>query len=182
MKFLRGLIVVLLVAYAAWVAFPGARALMEGAWGTVADRFDQRTASAPAAPVEDPAPAADGAPVVEVAPESLAGEAAAVAVEEADAPVVSLWAAVIALYLLAAFLFANGNLRFLLAYAAAFGGDVILSILNKGAGETGLIDKVLAAVSTFDLRYLATVGLIVLGLAMISSRRPDRRRSRPGFA
>jgi len=160
MKLLRWIVAVVIVLYVAWIAFPGVRALVAP------------EASAPPSAMRVDEPSA-GAPDVVSAP-SLQGEAAVAAIEERNTPVIALWGAAIALYLLAALLFANGNARAALAYVAAFAADAALTVIGGGEGG-GLFDRVIGALAVGDWRWFALGGALLVGLTMLAAGRPHRR-------
>ncbi|HYF21902.1 MAG TPA: hypothetical protein VD929_00750 [Caulobacteraceae bacterium] len=162
MKLLRWVVAAVVVLYVAWIAFPGVRALVAP------------EASAPPAAMRAEGPAADPGALDVISAPSLQGETAAAAIQSGNAPIVSLWGAAIVLYLLAAFLFANGNMRAMLAYAAAFAADAALTVIGGGEGGS-LFDRVIGALAVGDWRWFALGGALLIGLTMLAAGKPNRR-------
>lgn len=170
MKLLKWILVGLLLAYVAYIAWPVLRAYVipTDTGPAMTRQVDQGDFSTPMSVPDSPM-------AVE---ESIQGETATVAMETGNIPVVTLWGAVIALYLLAALLFANGNMRASLAYGSAFLADVALTFLTKGQAGSGLVDRLLEILSGWDPRYILTLVALVLGFLLVLARsRPARIRS-----
>lgn len=111
--------------------------------------------------------------------ESIQGDTAVEAIETQNTPVVALWAGVILLYLVAALLHANGNVRAALTYALGFLADLALTYLTSGSPGFGITDKIFAVLSTWDPRYVLTLLALVLGLMIYASRlRPKPKMMR----
>lgn len=155
MKTLRTILVFAILLYAGWIAIPGVQTF-----------FTQYLAPAEAGPPPPPEDAvAELAPAVEAAPQS---ETTATAVAEGNVPKIGLWAAAVALYVLAAFLLANGSARAFVAYALGFAADVVLMQLNRpymsilrSTVEGGLPDLkwiVIAALAAAGIAILAIAG------------------------
>lgn len=108
--------------------------------------------------------------------ESIQGETALYAFESNNIPVIALWASVIGLYLLAAFLQAGNNIRAVLAYVFAFVADLVLTFLTKGQAGSSIYDKLLDILSGWDPRYvLALTGMaMVFVIVMTSLQRPKK--------
>ena len=152
MKALRTVLVVAILVYAGWIAIPGVQTF-----------FTQYLAPAEAGPPPPPEDAAqDLAPAVEAAPQA---EATATAVAEGNAPKISLWAAAVLLYLIAAILFANGSARAFLAYALGFAADVVLMMLNRPDMQI-MRSSVENAVP--DLKWPVIAALAAVGVAILA--------------
>ncbi|MBC6981542.1 hypothetical protein [Caulobacter sp. 17J80-11] len=171
MKALRWIVVVLILAYVAWIAVPGVVAMFSGPQPPT----HNRSVAADPIDVGGPGMSEPGGGIATLAEGSVQGQAAAEAVETHDFPVIALWAGAIALYLIAAVLFANGSMRATLAYGAAFAADLVLNLLGGGQ-QGGVFSGVLDALAAGDLRYTVIVGAVLIGLFMIASGRPDRGR------
>jgi len=180
MKYVRGFLVLVVLAYVAWIAFPVVRAFIlppVDNGPTIAARsmdstdysggFDSPMMGESAAPVTD----------------SIQGDTAVTAIVTDNKPVVWLWGAVITLYLLAAFLHANGNFRAAFVYVLGFGADLILTYLTNGDKSLGLFDKLYTVLSGWDPRYVLTLVALVLGFFIYMSRfRPIPKAGRAGLA
>lgn len=174
MKILRWFIAALVLAYTVWISWPVIQAKVLGGpdepfvSSRAADDIDYRGGYS-MAPIRDPY-----APPFE---ESIQGRTALEAIETDNQPVIWLWASVVALYVIAAFLFANGNLRAAFAYGLGFIADVVLTYLTKGEAGAGIFDKVLEILSGWDPRYVLTLVALGLGFIMAMARlRPVNRR------
>ncbi|MBW8734032.1 MAG: hypothetical protein JF571_06970 [Asticcacaulis sp.] len=169
MKYVRWFLVIVVVAYAAWIAFPVVKAFlfptdMGGAVPTIsADRSDFNAAGT--APMDGDS----GAPL-----DSIQGDTAVDAIATHNTPVVFLWGAVIVLYVGAALLHANGNIRAALVYGLGFIADLILTYLTNGSSGGSLQDKLFNVLSGWDPRYVLTLVALVLGFLVYMSR--DSRR------
>ncbi|ESQ74850.1 hypothetical protein [Asticcacaulis sp. AC402] len=173
MKYIRWFLVAIVVAYAAWIAFPVMKAVMFPDHGepTIASRtMDQ-----------DDYAGGFNAPDMGQAPQdmnSIQGETAVEAVKTRNTPVVALWGAVVFLYLVAAWLHANGNVRAAFTYLLGFLADLVLTYVTKGSAGGGIMDKLFSILSGWDPRYVITLVALVLGfLIYMSRRRPQPRIS-----
>ncbi|MBP2160120.1 MULTISPECIES: hypothetical protein [Asticcacaulis] len=173
MKFFRYLLVAITVLYAAWIAFPVARNFLfppdtgQSVPSMQADRIDHSAGSG----------AMDSETTIPM--DSIQGDTAVEAIETQNTPVVALWAGVILLYLVAALLHANGNVRAALTYALGFLADLALTYLTSGSPGFGTTDKIFDVLSTWDPRYVLTLLALVLGLMIYASRlRPKPRMMR----
>ena len=174
MKALKWVIVLAILAYVAWIAMP----VIKGYIMPVSDDF-----SVPSMSQDSIAPEAgmgeasiyNDAPV---ASESIQGQTALTAMLTGNIPVVVLWGGVVALYLVSAFLQANGNVKAFLAYGLGFIADLILTYITKGQAGSGMFDKIIDVLAGWDPRYVVTLAAIVLGILMIySSIKPKSRRA-----
>ena len=169
MKYLRWVLVVIVVAYAAWIAFPVVKAFlfppdMGGAVPTMsADRSDFNASG------NTPMDGDSGAPL-----DSIQGDTAVDAIATHNTPVVFLWGAVILLYVAAALLHANGNIRAAVVYGLGFVADLILTYLTNGNPDGSLQDKLFNILSGWDPRYVLTLVALVLGFLVYMSR--DQKR------
>lgn len=175
MKFLRWLIVAVVLAYVGWIAFPVVKAFLVPApdYGpTISSRsMDQSDYSGGFNTPMNP-------DVAEPVTTSIQGDTAVEAIVTDNKPVVWLWGAVITLYLLAAFLHANGNIRAALIYGLGFIADLILTYLTNGDKSLGLVDKLYTVLSGWDPRYVLTLVAMVLGFFVYMSRfRPVKKLS-----
>lgn len=173
MKLFRYLLVAVTVLYAAWIAFPVAKNFLfppemgQSVPSMQADRIDHSAGSAPV----------DGETTIPM--ESIQGDTAVEAIETQNTPVVALWAGVIFLYLVAALLHANGNVRAALTYALGFLADLALTYLTSGSPGFGITDKIIGVLSAWDPRYVLTLLALVLGLMIYASRlRPKPKMMR----
>lgn len=154
MKALRTVLVVAILVYAGWIAIPGVQTF-----------FTQYLTPAEAGPPPPPEAAVeDLAPAVEAAPQS---ETTATAVAQGDAPRIGLWAAAVILYLLAAFLFANGNARAFLAYGLGFAADIVLMMLNRPDMSVfrSTVEGAIPDLKWIVISALAAVGIAILAFA-----------------
>lgn len=159
MQSLRRVLVILLLAYVAWVAWPGVKALIEAPTTPPSlTGVDHRV---------------NGKSFFEaLTSPSPQGEAAAAAVMQGDMPILALWGGVCLLYLIAAFLFATANSRAGGAYFAALAGDVVLTILGRSGEGSGFAETVLYALAYWDTRYYLIAGAIVAAvILMVTGRR-----------
>lgn len=173
MKFLRGLLVLVVVAYTAWIAFPVVKAFLfpPSAEPSIASRsMDSSDYSGGFNAPDD---------VVQAQPmDSIQGETAVEAIETHNTPVVGLWAAVILLYLVAAWLHANGNFRAAFTYLLGFVADVVLTYVTNGNNQGSIYSKILSILSGWDPRYVITLVALLLGfLIYMSRRRPQEKIS-----
>jgi len=173
MKFFRYLLVAITVLYAAWIAFPVARNFLfppdmgQSVPSMQADRMDHSADSGPM----------DGDSAMPI--DSIQGDTAVEAIETQNTPVIALWAGVILLYLVAALLHANGNVRAALTYALGFLADLALTYLTSGSPGFGITDKIIGVLSAWDPRYVLTLLALVLGLMIYASRlRPKPKMMR----
>lgn len=174
MKFVRWFMVIIVVLYAAWIAFPVVKAFlfpvdMGGAVPSIsADRGDY-SGGMMSSEMHD----TDG----EALPDSIQGDTAVEAIQTHNTPVVVLWGAVILLYITAALLHANGNIRSAIIYGLGFIGDLILTYLTSGNKGGGVYDKILDILSGWDPRYVLTLVALVLGFLIYLSRQRAQKRS-----
>ncbi len=174
MKYLRWLIVLIVVLYAAWIAFPVVKAYLQPVDSSQNVPSMARDSGDYSGGFDTPMPGDEAKPVSE----SIQGDTAVTAIETHNTPVIWLWGGVIVLYLLAAWLHAKGNLRAALAYGLAFLADLALTYLTNGEKGGGLYDKVLDILSGWDPRYVLTLVAMVLGFLIYMSRgRPQKRLS-----
>ncbi len=166
MKYVRYIFAIVVVLYAAWIAFPVVKAFLfpPGAAPIVGMRsMDQ---SDYGGGFNGPA---DSAPVATM--DSIQGDTAVSAIETHNTPVILLWSAVILLYLTAAWLHANGNIRSGLTYILGFIADCVLTYVTNGNKGGGIYDKILDILSGWDPRYVLTLVALVLGFLVYMSRR-----------
>jgi len=172
MKYLRWFLMVIVVAYALWIAFPVVKAFlfpadMGGSVPTMsADRSDFNSMG------NTPMDGDSGTPI-----DSIQGDTAVDAIATHNTPVIFLWGAVILLYVTAALLHANGNVRAALIYGLGFVADLILTYLTNGSSGGSLQDKLFAVLSGWDPRYVLTLVALVLGFLVYMSRDQKRWRS-----
>ncbi|MFT4074919.1 MAG: hypothetical protein QM647_05240 [Asticcacaulis sp.] len=180
MKYVRGFLVLVVLAYVAWIAFPVVKAFLFPAVDngpTISARsmdttdysggFDSPMTGSTATPSTD----------------SIQGDTAVTAIATDNKPVVWLWGAVITLYLLAAFLHANGNFRAAFIYMLGFAADLILTYLTNGDKSLGIADKLFTVLSGWDPRYTLTLVALVLGFFIYMSRfRPIPRAGRTALS
>lgn len=153
MKALRTIVVVAILAYAAWIAIPGVQTF-----------FSQYLTPAEAGPPPPPEAAADElAPAVEAAPQA---EATATAVAEGSVPKVGLWVAAVGFYLLSAFLLANGNARAFIAYMLGFAADAVLMMINKP--DLTIMARTTMETALPDLKWIVLAGLAVVGVTILA--------------
>ena len=173
MKYLRWLLVAIVVAYTAWIAFPVLKTFLfpPSAEPTIASRTmdSQDYSGGFNAPVDS-----DGAQTMD----SIQGETAVEAIQTQNTPVVALWGAVILCYLVAAWLHANGNIRAAFTYLVGFIADVILTYITNGNNQGSVYNKILSILSEWDPRYVITLVALLLGfLIYMSRKRPQARIS-----
>ncbi len=156
-RILKWIVFAALVFYAAWIAWPVAKAYLmpSDAGNTPMVAQDQTDYAGANAPMDGDA----GAPALE----SIQGDTAVDAVATHNTPVVVLWGAVVTLYVLAAFLHANGNLQATGAYVLGFIADFVLTYITNGNSGGGIWDKLLGVLSDWDPRYVLTLVALVLG-------------------
>lgn len=180
MKYVRGFLVLVVLAYVAWIAFPVVKALL---FPTV---DNGPTISARSMDTTDYSggfntPMTDSTAMP--ATDSIQGDTAVTAIATDNKPVIWLWGAVITLYLLAAFLHANGNIRAAFIYMLGFAADLILTYLTNGDKSLGLFDKLYTMLSGWDPRYVLTLVALVLGFFIYMSRfRPIPKSSRTSLS
>ena len=166
MKYLRWLLVIITVAYAAWIAFPVAKSFlfpneMAAAVPSMSmDRNDYNGAGS------TPMDGDSGVPVTD----SIQGDTAVDAIATHNTPVVVLWGAVILLYVTAALLHSNGNVRAAIVYGLGFIADLILTYLTNGNKDASVQDKLLDILSGWDPRYVLTLVALLLGFLIYMSR------------
>ncbi|HVZ28824.1 MAG TPA: hypothetical protein VG839_00415 [Asticcacaulis sp.] len=166
MKYLRWFMVVVVVLYTAWIAFPVVKAFL----------FPVDTGAAVPSFSTDSGDYSGGLTSEmhdtsgEAVPDSIQGDTAVQAIQTHNTPVVLLWGAVILLYITAALLHANGNIRSAIVYGLGFVGDLILTYLTNGNKEGGIYDKILDILSGWDPRYVLTLVALVLGFLFFVSR------------
>lgn len=167
MKYVRYIFAIIVVLYAAWIAFPVARNFLfpPSAAPTIGARSmdDSDYNGGFNAPADNPATAPGM--------DSIQGDTAVAAIETHNTPVIVLWSAVILLYLTAAWLHANGNLRSAAIYLLGFVADCILTYVTNGNSGGGIQDKILAILAGWDPRYVLTLVALVLGFLVYMSRR-----------
>lgn len=164
--FWRWIIVVLVVLYVGWLVFPVLKGLA----------FPDYGPDVPSMGLDDVAPEAghalpamyDDAPVIS---DSIQGQTALTAMISGNIPVVGLWALVVSLYAVSAFLHAGGNLRTAFVYISAFLGDLVLTFVTKGQAGAGVFEKIVEALSGWDPRYVITLAALVLGILILLGRR-----------
>jgi len=179
MKYVRGFLVLVVLAYVAWIAFPVVKAFIlppVDHGPTISARSMDSTDYSGG--FDSPMTGEQTAPVTD----SIQGDTAVTAIATDNKPVVWLWGAVITLYLLAAFLHANGNFRAGFIYVLGFGADLILTYLTNGDKSLGLADKLFNVLSGWDPRYTLTLVALVLGFLIYMSRfRPIPKAGRTAF-
>ncbi len=170
MKYVRWFLVLIVLAYTAWIAFPVVKAFL----------FPENTPTVGARSMDSTDYSGgfngsmDGGPAP-VQMDSIQGVTAVDAIETHNTPVIVLWGAVIALYLLAAYLHANGNWRSALTYGVGFLADLVLTYLTNGNKNGGLYEKLLDILSGWDPRYVLTLVALVLGFLIYMSRYRARK-------
>lgn len=177
MKYVRWFIALIVVAYVGWIAFPVIKSALTPSYPPQVSMrqadVDTHVGGASILSADD----SYGADVTAVPSDSIQGETAVAAIETDNKPVIWLWGGVIVFYLIAAFLFAKGNVRAALAYGAAFVADVVLTFLTKGEAGSGLFDRILEILSGWDPRYTLTLVAMVLGFIILMARgRPLPKR------
>ena len=167
MKYVRYIFAIIVVLYAAWIAYPVVKAFLfpSGASPIVGTRsMDQSDYSGGFnAPSDNPSAVPNM--------ESIQGETAVSAIETRNTPVILLWGAVILLYLTAAWLHANGNIRSAATYILGFLADCVLTYVTNGNNGGGLQNKLLDILAGWDPRYVLTLVALVLGFLVYMSRR-----------
>lgn len=175
---LRTVLLLILLTYIFYIAWPGIEALLQGALGAAID--SGRRVVHGARWVQQSAPQ----DLVGMARQSLQGTASVEAIERADWRVIGLWVVVIGLYLISAYMFSKGQWRAMLAYLAAFGADIALSILGAGGDPNtttpggligGFAGKLVDAFARGDYRFLVLGGALFIGLTLLASARPDKK-------
>jgi hypothetical protein len=168
MKFLKWFIFAAVIAYVGWIVFPVVKGLV----------YPEYDAPVPSMAQDDIGPQTGHSvpPIYYEAPiatQSIQGQTAMLAISTDNLPVIGLWLAVILLYVVAAFLHANGNWRAAFTYFIGFIADFILTFITKGEAGSGLLDKLLEVLGGWDPRYVITLVALLLGfLIVISSRKP----------
>jgi hypothetical protein len=179
MKYVRGFLVLVVLAYVGWIAFPVVKAFLFPTVDhgpTISARSMDSTDYSGG--FESPMTAPADTPVSD----SIQGDTAVTAIATDNKPVIWLWGAVITLYLLAAFLHANGNFRAAFIYMLGFAADLILTYLTNGDQSLGLFDKLYTVLSGWDPRYVLTLVALVLGFFIYMSRfRPIPKVGRAAF-
>jgi hypothetical protein len=167
----RSLVVVLVIVYAGWIAWPVLSNWLLPDYGPQAPTYRMDNSDYTGR---------SGLPVDVYAPEapieSIQGENALNAVASGDVPVFVLWGAVIGLYLVAAFLHANGNLRATAAYTLGFIADLALTFMDRGEGGGGPLSQIIALLSDWDPRYVLTLFAMLLGFLIYMSRQKPEDR------
>ena len=167
MKYVRGFLVLVVLVYVAWIAFPVVKTFLfpavDNSPAISARSMDSTDYSGG---FDAPMIGEQAAPVAD----SIQGDTAVTAIATDNKPVVWLWGAVITLYLLAAFLHANGNLRAAFIYMLGFAADLILTYLTNGDRSLGLFEKLYTVLSGWDPRYVLTLVALVLGFFIYMSR------------
>lgn len=175
MKYLRWFMVVIVVLYAAWIAFPVVKAfLFPTDMGRAVPSVSMDSGDYSGGMTSDMHDTAGAA-----VPDSIQGDTAVEAIHSNNTPVVVLWGAVVLLYVTAALLHANGNIRSAIIYGLGFVGDLILTYLTNGNKSGGIYDKILDILSGWDPRYVLTLVALVLGFLIYASR---QKRLLPGDA
>jgi hypothetical protein len=172
MKLLRGLIVIIVIIYAGWIAFPVVKAYLTPQDSSQNVPSMARDSGDYSGGFDSPMPGDEARPVTD----SIQGDTAVTAIETHNTPVIWLWGGVIIMYLLAAFLHANGNLRAAAAYGLAFLADLALTYLTNGEKGGGLYDKIVNVLSGWDPRYVLTLVAMVLGYLIYMSRNRSQSR------
>ena len=173
MKYVRGLLVIVTVVYALWIAFPVIKTfLFPPELGQVvpsmsADRSDYSGGA------NTPMDGDSGVPAMD----SIQGDTAVDAIQTHNTPVIVLWGAVILLYVTAAFLHANGNIRAAVTYGLGFIADLVLTYLTNGNKGDGLSQKLLDILSGWDPRYVLTLVALVLGFLIYMSRQRAQKKA-----
>lgn len=170
MKYLRWFIFVAVLAYVGWIVYPVAKGLMFPEYAS---------APVPSMAQDDISPRAGHSvpPIYYEAPEpnqSIQGQTALWAIMTDNIPVIALWVGVVLLYLIAAFLQANGSWRAAIAYFIGFVADVILTYVTKGQAGSGIVDKLLDVLGGWDPRYVLTLVALILGFLILMSSRKRR--------
>jgi hypothetical protein len=180
MKYVRGFLVLVVLAYVAWIAFPVGKTFLFPPAVDNGPTISARSMDSTdySGGFETPMTGQQAVPVTD----SIQGDTAVTAIVTDNQPVIWLWGAVITLYLLAAFLHANGNFRAAFIYMLGFGADLILTYLTNGDKSLGLVDKLYGVLSGWDPRYVLTLVALVLGFFIYMSRfRPIPKASRAAF-
>ena len=167
MKYVRYIFAIIVVLYTLWIAFPVVKAFLfpPSAAPTVGMRsMDQSDYSGG---FNGPADGTVTAPNMD----SIQGDTAVDAIQTHNTPVILLWTAVILLYLTAAWLHANGNIRSGITYILGFLADCVLTYVTNGNSGGGIYDKILNILSGWDPRYVLTLVALVLGFLVYMSRR-----------
>ncbi len=174
MKYVRWFLMIVTVIYALWIAYPVAKAFLfppelgQSVPSMSADRSDYSGGA------NTPMDGDAGAPAMT----SIQGDTAVDAIETHNTPVIVLWGAVVLLYVTAAFLHANGNIRAALTYGLGFIADLVLTYLTSGNKGGSLSQKLLDILSGWDPRYVLTLVALVLGFLIYMSRmRPQKKLS-----
>ena len=180
MKYVRGFLVLVVLVYVAWIAFPVVKTFLFSTVDngpTIAARSMDSTDYSGG--FDAPMTGGQPSPVTD----SIQGDTAVTAIVTDNKPVVWLWGAVITLYLLAAFLHANGNMRAAFIYVLGFAADLILTYLTNGDKSLGLFDKLYTVLSGWDPRYVLTLVALVMGFFIYMSRfRPIPKVGRAGLS
>lgn len=171
MKIARWFLFAVVVLYAAWIAFPVAKAFFFPTdMGHVVPSMSQDRSDYSGGGMT-PMDSESGAKVMD----SIQGDTAVDAIQTHNTPVVVLWGAVILLYVTAALLHANGNIRAAVIYGLGFIADLILTYITSGNKGASLQDKILDILSGWDPRYVVTLVALLLGFLIYVSRfRPKR--------
>ena len=161
----KWLMLIGMVLYIGWIVFPVIKGLLNPDYGP----------SVPSMSLDEVGPQAghalpamyDDAPV---AADSIQGQTALTAMITGNLPVIGLWALVVSLYSVSAFLHAGGNVRTFLVYFLAFLGDLTLTFVTKGQAGAGILEKIVEALSGWDPRYVITLAALVLGILLARGR------------
>lgn len=173
MKYVRWFLVAIVVAYTAWIAFPVVKSFLFPPAGepTIASRT--MDSSDYSGGFDGPADVGTA-----VTMDSIQGDTAVEAIQTHNTPVIGLWGAVILLYLVAAWLHANGNLRAAFIYILGFIADLILTYITNGNNGGSVYGKIVEVLSGWDPRYVLTLVALMLGFLIYVSRgRPQLKLS-----
>lgn len=167
MKLLRWLLVILVVLYAGWIAWPVVKTFLFPSAPVPVTGMRTMDESDYQGGFNGPMTSEDTALMTE----SIQGDTAVQAIATQNTPVVLLWSAVILFYLVAAWLHANGNLRAAFVYLLGLVADFVLTYLTNGNKYGGIWDKILSILSGWDPRYVLTLVAMLLGFLVYMSRR-----------
>lgn len=167
MKYVRYIFAIIVVLYAVWIAFPVVKAFLFPPSAAPIVGMRSMDESDYNGGFSGPADGSTAAPAMD----SIQGDTAVAAIQTQNTPVILLWGAVILLYLTAAWLHANGNIRSAVTYILGFIADCVLTYVTNGNKGGGIYDKILAILSGWDPRYVLTLVALVLGFLVFMSRR-----------
>jgi hypothetical protein len=169
---LKWFVVIAVLAYVGWIVFPVAKGLV------FPETYEP---SVPTMAQDDIGPEVGRSvpPIYYEAPiqsESIQGQTAMWAIMTDNLPVIGLWVAVVLLYLSAAFLHANGNVRAAFAYFIGFVADFVLTYITKGQAGSGILEKLLDVLSGWDPRYVLTLVALLMGFLIVMSTQAKRKK------